>query len=204
MRLSNLWFDKKKVFRPHSKIPFMNKYICCLYICINIYIYIYIYIQKLHTHVAWSHMLLCKFQMTSWIGCQLVWGPDPEPPDHALLWYERAVGLWIIDPGDPGWVDGFIIIHHDSSWFMYWTWLSSSLVLTSRVTWNPRVHSWIPARRSMCWHWATWWAPPIGVPSDGRILSIASHGWSDATKGYDETRLHYIWMSVLYYFWFLI
>lgn len=74
---------------------------------LSVYMHIYIYIQKLHTHGAWSHMLLCKFQMTSWIGCQLVWGPDPEPPDHALLWYERAVGLWIIDPGDPGWVDGF-------------------------------------------------------------------------------------------------
>jgi hypothetical protein len=112
----------------------------------------------------------------------------------------------------------FIIIHHDSSWFMYWTWLSSSLVLTSRVTWNHLAR--------LCFRILEWTAESLwgGLCADTGLLG-GHHllefrwsdsqrcqprqrwhtlGWSDATKGYDETRLHYIWMSVLYCFWFLI
>ena len=138
-----------------------------IYLCIYLWILIWIFrsciVHIFHwmpTVISISEVLILSRQIMLFFDLD-GWGTKTVFAKFRAMTAQRPslqaiVGLWIIHP-DPGWVwDGlaylkhmdiemlnmpvqFITIHHDSSWFMYWTWPFFIFILSCANFLSPRI-----------------------------------------------------------------
>jgi len=139
-----------------------------IYLCIYLYILIWIFrrctVHIFHwmpTVISISEVLILSRQIMLFFDLN-GWGTKTGFAKFRATTTQRPslqaiVGLWIIHP-DPGWVWDwhiwstwhmdiemlnmpvqFITIHHDSSWFMYWTWPFFIFILSCAKFLSPRI-----------------------------------------------------------------